>query len=169
MEVLVLRKPSEPDWTLSKFYFDGIEKGVGVEDEKRAIKVKGETCIPEGKYELGTRISPHFSPHFYRDDHGSLLEDSMRVTEENKIKYHTPHEMMWVMNVPLFEYILWHWGNTDDDTAGCYIVGSMYGNVKGEKGVLASKMKYKEIYPLLFQALQAGKVTIEYKSENQAA
>jgi hypothetical protein len=163
--VLVLRKPSEPDWTLSRFFFDGKEKGVGVEDEKREVKVHGETCIPCDTYDMGLRNSPKFSHFFYRDDEGNLLEEKMRVTKENKAKYHTPHELVWVMNVPGFEFILWHWGNSDDDTHGCYIVGSIFGTITDQKGVLASKMKYKEIYPILWRSIKAGKVTVEYKEE----
>lgn len=165
LSVLVLRKPSEPDWTLSNFYFNGVAKGVGVEDEKRAFKVYGETCIACGLYEMKLRNSPKFSHFFYRDDEGNLLEEKMRVTAENKVKYHTPHEMVWVTDVPDFEFILWHWGNTDDDTHGCYIVGSIFGTITDQKGVLASKMKYKEIYPILWRAIKAGKVMVEYKEE----
>lgn len=169
MKVLVLRKRSEADWTLSRFYFDGIEKGVGVEDEHRDVKVKGETCIADDTYIMGLRDSPKFSHHFYRDDHGNIIEASMRVTEDNKKKFHTPHEMLWVMDVPLFEYILWHWGNDDDDTDGCYCVGSIFGTISKQKGVLASKMKYKEIYPILWNAIKNGIVTVEYRTENQLA
>lgn len=134
MKVLVLRKKPEPDWIQSHFFFDGVEKGVGVEDEPRKVKVFGETCIPEGVYTAALRNSPKFSHFFYRDDHGNIIEEKMRITEENKLKYHTPHELVWVTEVPGFEFILWHWGNTDDDTHGCYIVGSIFGNVKGQKG-----------------------------------
>ncbi len=165
LKVLVLRKASEPDWTLSRFFFDLVQKGVGVEDEKRDVKKKGETCIPERIYNMGLHFPSKFSNYFYRDDHGNLLEASMRVTQENKDKFHTPHEMIWVMDVPGFEFILWHWGNTDDDTDGCYIVGCMFGTIHDQKGVLQSKMKYKEIYPILWNAIKNGKVTVEYKSE----
>ncbi len=164
MKVLVARNPSEADWTLSHFFFDRLEKGVGVEDEHREVKVFGETCIPEGIYDMKFHISPKFSHYFYRDDNGHILEESMRITDENKKRFHTPHELIQVMNVPGFDGILWHWGNTDDDTHGCYIVGSIFGDVKGQKGVLQSKMKYKEIYPILWNAIKNDSVTVEYKT-----
>lgn len=166
--VLVLRNPSTPDWTLSNFYFDGKEKGKGVEDEKRAIKKKGETCISLGIYNFGLRFSPKFSKEYYRDDEGNLILAKERKTPEQIAKYHTMHEMLWVLNVKDFEFILWHWGNTDEDTDGCYIVGSVFGKTKGKDGVLNSRKKYTEIYPILFRSIKeaekAGKfVTVEYK------
>jgi len=165
MEVLVLRQPTKPDWTLSKFYFDNVLKGFGVEDEKRTIKVKGETCVPEGKYELDLRVSPKFSHLFYRDDKGSIIDAKLRISNDLKQQYHTPHEMVWVKNVPGFEYVLWHFGNTDDDTEGCYIVGTAFGIINKQEGVTGSRSKYKEIYPLLWQAIKKGKCTVEYKNQ----
>jgi hypothetical protein len=167
MKVLVLRDPSELDCTSSDFLFDDKQMGVGIEDEKRAVKVKGETCISEGVYEMGLRTSPKFSYSYYRDDDGNLIESKHRTAIELQRKYHTAHEMIWVMNVPNFEYVLWHWGNSDDDTDGCYIVGSKFGIIDKQKAVLASRDKYKEIYPILFKAIKKGKVTVEYKLKPQ--
>ena len=36
--------------------------------------------------------------------------------------------MLWVRDVPGFEYILIHTGNTDEHTAGCLIVGDSQQN-----------------------------------------
>ncbi len=165
MKVTVLRQPSEADWTLSSFLFDDKQMGVGVEDEKREVKVKGETRIPEGVYKMDLRVSPKFSYSYYRDDDGNLIETKARTTIELQNKYHTAHEMIWVKDVPDFEFILWHWGNTDDDTDGCYIVGSTFGVIDKQKAVLASRDKYKEVYPILFKAIKKGGVTVEYKSD----
>lgn len=165
MKVLILRDPSEKDWTTSEFFFDEKKMGVGIEDERRSVKVKGETCIPEGVYEMGLRDSPKFSYSYFRDDEGNLIDNKSRTTIELQKKYHTAHEMIWVKDVPKFEYVLFHWGNTDDDTDGCYIVGSKFGEIDKQKAVLASRDKYKEIYPILFKAIKKGGVTVEYKSK----
>lgn len=165
LKVLVLRQPSLIDCTLSNFYFDGKEKGKGVEDEKREVKLRGETCIPDGKYTFGLRPSPRFSKEYYRDDEGNLIRAKHRTTEALKAKYHTMHEMVWVLNVPNFQYILWHWGNTDDDTDGCYIVGSVFATIHGQKGVGASRKKYEEIYPILYRAIKGAGATVEYRTE----
>lgn len=166
--VTVIRKPSAKDWTLSTFQFDGIQKGVGCEDEKRAVKVKGETCIACGLYFFDLRHSPKFSGSYFRDDNGNLILAKERITPEQKAKFHTAHEMLWVRDPKDFEFILWHWGNDDDDTDGCYLVGSVFGKSKGQDGILNSRKKYTEIYPILWRSIQAGKkigkrVSVLYK------
>src|SRR6185436_6603557 len=95
------------------------------------------TCIPDGTYALGTRWSPKFSP-----------------------KYN--HEMVWVKNVPGFEFILIHTGNTIDDTEGCLIIGDRIGVVKGKDAVLNSKATYLRFYGRVIDAIRAGGKEIEY-------
>ena len=153
----VKRQKGEADWTLSSFFFDGKLKGVGVEDEKRIVKVKGETRIPANTYLLDLRFSPKFSSSYFRNDNGDLIHATERIIPEQKAEYHTAHEMIWVTNVPDFEYILWHWGNTDDNTDGCYIVGSVFGKIGNKKGVSNSRKKYTEIYPIIWRSIQEGK------------
>ena len=164
-KITVERQTSAKDWTLSKFFSDdGLVTGVGVEDEMRAVKVKGETCIPNGIYDLDLRHSPKFSESYYRDGNGNIISSKDRHSSadlQNKYKY--PHELIWVKNVPNFEFVLWHWGNTDDDTEGCYIVGSSIGKIKEQDGVLNSRNKYVEIYPIIWRAINGGKVQVEYK------
>jgi len=79
--ITVNRNASEADCTLSKFFSDdGLVTGVGVEDEKRDKKVKGETRIDAGLYDLGLRISPRFSKEYFRDDNGNVIHHSKRTT-----------------------------------------------------------------------------------------
>jgi hypothetical protein len=163
--ITVSRQPSQKDWTLSNFTADnGAFKGVGVEDEKREDKLHGETRIPNGVYPLGLRVSPKFSKDYYRDDEGNLILAKDRTSVELQQKYHTPHEMIWVKDVPRFQFILVHWGNTDDDTEGCYIVGTVFGKVKGQDGVLNSRGKYTAIYPIIWRALKAAEAKKEVLS-----
>lgn len=158
----VQRYKSEPDWTLSEFKLITGQKGFGVEDEIRQNKVHGETAISAGIYELDLRYSPKFSKYFY----SNLLG---QISDKKTNTFNSEHLVIWVKGVPGFEFILWHWGNTDDDTDGCYLVGSSIGTVKGQRGVLDSKKKYIEIYPSMFkmisEAKQKGeKVYVEYKN-----
>lgn len=158
-QINVKRFPSEADWTLSEFFigigFDRtimpvVRSGVGVEDEYRDKKVFGETRIPNGIYEMDLVDSPRFSKSFYMDENGYL----------NKIKnerFNIPHLLIHVKDVPGFSNILWHWGNTDVDTHGCYIVGSDFDTFDKRKGVSASKVKYIEIYPVIYQLIRANK------------
>jgi hypothetical protein len=165
MKITVLRQPSEKDWTLSNFESDDqTVKGVGVEDEKRDIKIHGETRIPNGTYNLSLRISPKFSTEYYSDVEGNLIskQDYNKLHPAKRLMY-TPHQLIWVKDVPGFEFILLHWGNSDDDTHGCYIVGSSFGTIGSQKGVVNSRKKYMEIYPLIYRAIKKGTVTITYK------
>ena len=87
-----------------------------LEDESRAKKVPGETCIPEGEYCLGFRTEGGFDAkyaHRFADMHMGMLE---------------------VCDVPNFKYILIHCGNTDEDTAGCLLVGDTQENNNIKEG-----------------------------------
>lgn len=142
MEIIVQRFLFEADCTVGRLYINGILKCFTLEDEIRALKVKGETAIPYGKYELGMRYSPKFTPRY-------------------------GHDMLWVKNVPGFEYILIHPGNTDDDTDGCLLLGNKIGIVKKQTAVVNSVSTYEKIYPIIAKHLQAGGIaTIEY-TKNQ--
>ncbi|MDB5235448.1 MAG: hypothetical protein JWR44_2441, partial [Hymenobacter sp.] len=54
------------------------------------------------------------------------------------------------------------WGNTDDDTDGCYIVGSQIGAIGGQMGVLASRLAYVKLYAQVASAIRAGGQYISY-------
>jgi hypothetical protein len=139
LKVLVERYDFKPDWTIGRLFINGVFVCFTVEDEMRKLKVKGETSIPYGVYPLGLRWSPKFSATFN-------------------------HEMIWIQNVPNFEYVLLHWGNTDDDTDACLIVGDIVGTLKGQAAVLNSKDTYKAVYPFIANHLKSGgKAVIEYK------
>jgi hypothetical protein len=73
--------------------------------------------------------------------------------------------MLHVTNVPNFEYILIHTGNTDEHTAGCLLVGdTQENNVIIKDGFVGKSVNaYKRIYPNISRAIDRGKeVTIEY-------
>jgi hypothetical protein len=145
--ITVDRFKSEADWTLSEFYIDGIRRGVGVEDEHREEKKKGETRIDNGIYPLDLRYSPKFSRSYYSDNAGYL-------NNTKTDRFNVEHLMIWVKDTPRHEFVLWHWGNTDKDTDGCYIVGSSFATFGKQKGVGGSRVKYVEVYPIIFQWIQ---------------
>ncbi len=117
-----------------------------LEDEHRDAKVKGETCIPAGEYDLELRTVGGFHKR-YLDRYGAMHKG-----------------MLWVRKVPGFSFILIHTGNTDDHTEGCLLVGdSAIQNVTEEGSIGASRTAYKRIYPPIARAISAGKqVTIRY-------
>lgn len=163
--ITVNRQKGQADWSLSTFESDDkTAKGVGVEDEFRIIKLKKETRISAGSYKLLLTSSPKFSKEYYRDVQGNIIsaKEWKDATESVKHRYAWPHELITVSGVKNFDRILWHWGNTDLDTDGCYVVGSVFGKTKGRDGVINSRKKYTEIYPLIWNAINSGSVTVNY-------
>jgi len=119
-----------------------------LEDEQRDVKVWGETRIPAGTYKLKLRTEGGF--------HNKYLS-----------KYGKPFHkgMIHVQDVPGFEYILWHTGNTDEHTAGCLILGNSQTNNRIAKdGFIGSSVDaYKFVYPRVVSAIEAGiDVEVEY-------
>lgn len=150
MKLEVLRISSQDDST-NGILFDVTEGReflcYTLEDEYRKEKVKGETRIPAGTYKITLRTVGGFHARYTK-------------------KYGQMHKgMLWVRNVPGFEYILIHTGNTDEHTAGCLLVGDSQQNnaIKADGFVGSSTQAYKRIYPKIAQALEAGEeVTITY-------
>jgi len=150
MKLEVLRFSSEKDST-NGLLFD-VSDGRSflcytLEDEHRDKKVMAETRIPAGTYRITLRTTGGF--------HGRYLK-----------KYGSMHKgMLWVRDVPNFEYILIHTGNTDEHTAGCLIIGDSQQTNFGESDgfIGSSTQAYKRIYPPIAAALEAGEeVTITY-------
>ena len=150
MKLEVLRFSSQEDSTLGML-FDVTEGRkflcFTIEDEARDTKVMGETRIPAGTYKLKLRKEGGF--------HGRYDK-----------KYPGIHRgMLHVVDVPGFEYILIHTGNTDEHTAGCLIVGdSQENNLILRDGFVGKSVNaYKRIYPSIAKAIEQGEeVTIEY-------
>jgi len=158
----VKRNEFNPDWTLGELYINGVKDGYTVEDEIRLEKVKGESAIPYGIYPLGLRQSPKFSTSFLYSDINNILIEAKDKSKYPNIKDFRNHDLIWIKNVPGFEYILLHWGNTDDDTEGCLIVGARQGFVGTQKGVLQSRTYYKSLYPKIYKLIKQENYEIEY-------
>ena len=119
-----------------------------LEDEYREKKVAGETRIPAGTYKLGLRKVGGYTQKYAK-----------RFPDIHK-------GMLHVLDVPGFEYILIHCGNTDEHTAGCLLVGDSQENnqIKKNGFIGQSTNAYKRIYPDIAEAIECGEeVTIEYK------
>lgn len=151
MQLEVLRFSSQKDST-NGILFDvtgGERKFLcyTLEDEHREEKVSGETRVPAGTYDLVLRKVGGFHSRYSK-------------------KYGSMHKgMLWVWDVPNFEYILIHTGNTDEHTAGCLLVGnSQQANFGSSNGFIGSSVDaYKRIYPPIAEAIERNeKVTITY-------
>lgn len=141
MKLTLKRIALRPTYTIGKLYIDDVYFCDTIEDTVRDInkngkfdngekKVHSKTAIPYGIYEIKWTYSPRF-------------------------KKYTPQ----LMNVPSFEGIRIHAGNTSADTEGCLILGKN----KQVGKVLNSRATINKFYPIIKEACSNGKVTIEIK------
>ena len=118
-----------------------------LEDEHRNVKEYGETRVPAGTYNITLRTVGGFHSRYTK-------------------KYGEMHKgMLWVREVPNFEYILIHTGNTDEHTAGCLLLGdTQQTNFGWSDGFVGrSAIAYKRVYPAIAKALTNNEqVTITY-------
>lgn len=141
MKLTLKRIALRPTYTIGKLYIDDVYFCDTIEDTIRDLnkngkfdngekKVHSKTAIPYGIYEIKWTYSPRF-------------------------KKYTPQ----LMNVPSFEGIRIHAGNTSADTEGCLILGKN----KQVGKVLNSRATINKFYQIIKNACSNGKVTIEIK------
>ena len=141
MKLTLKRIALRSTYTIGRLYIDGNYFCDTLEDTVRDLnkdgkfdngekKVYAKTAIPYGTYEIKWTYSPRF-------------------------KKYTPQ----LMNVPSFEGIRIHAGNTSADTEGCLLLGEN----KQVGKVLNSRATINKFYPLIKKACSNGKVTIEIK------
>ena len=99
MNITLNRIAKKSKYTIGKLYIDGEYFCETLEDKDRfieagGVKIYGKTCIPRGTYRLV-------------------------ITMSNRFK----KELPLLLNVPQFEGIRIHAGNTAADTDGCILLG----------------------------------------------
>ena len=138
MKLTLKRIARKEGYTIGRLYIDdayfcdtledrdrGLEQAMPLDMIKR-IKVKGETAIPTGTYELSMR---HISPKYSR----------------KKAFAFTGGVMPRLLNVPGYEGVLIHSGNTAADSEGCILVGEN----KAVGKVLNSMATFKALWAVL--------------------
>ena len=150
MKLQVQRFSSKSNSTLGML-FDVTDKPIflcyTLEDEFREVKISGETRIPSGTYNVTLRTEGGINQR-YTEKFGSSFNKGI----------------LWVREVPNFQYILIHIGNTDLDSAGCLLVGdSQTQNITKNGFIGSSTDAYKRIYPQIADVLvNGGEVCITY-------
>lgn len=146
MNITVQRYSDNSESTTSLVYINNKFFCYGLEDEARTLKVFGETCIPVGTYKIGLRTT---------GGHNARYKD--------RFKFHVG--MLHVLDVPNFKYILIHIGNSDDDTAGCLLLGDAVNNNTINDGFISSSTQaYIRFYKYVIDAIiNNEEVYITYK------
>ena len=97
------------NYTIGELYIEGEYFCDTLEDTVRDEKIAGQTAIPYGKYEIIVNRSPRFK-----------------------------RDLPLLLEVPNFEGIRIHRGNTAKDTSGCILVG-----LNKVKGKVLDSTKYE--------------------------
>lgn len=140
MKLRLERKYLKENYTIGNLYINDTFFCNTLEDKNRDInkngvfdngeyKVYGKTCIPYGIYSIIISYSPKFK-----------------------------RELPRIIDVPNFEGILIHRGNTAEDSAGCILVGE-----NKVKGRVINSTKYElELVKLMKTAIKANEdITIK--------
>ena len=143
MKLTVKRIAKKPTYTIGKLYIDGVYFCDTVEDTDRGlfqgqsldlikkIKIPNKTAIPTGTYKLTLNV---ISPKY-----------SKKVIYQEICKGRVPR----LLDVPGYDGVLIHIGNSADDSSGCILVGQnkvvgkvinstetfrkLYNKIKGQK------------------------------------
>lgn len=119
-----------------------------IEDEHREVKVKSETRIPEGFYEL--KIAR------FVDARGKEIVSPLTKRYRDKYPWFKNH--IEITNIPNFTAVYCHIGNTDNHSAGCVLFGdTANNNMKAEGFIGESTEAFKRWYERVFAHLESGK------------
>lgn len=123
MELEIRRDIYTGRCTQGRLLVNGAFECYTLEDRARPVKVAGATCIPAGRYAVAINRSPRFQ---------RLLPQ--------------------LLEVPGFEGVRIHPGNTDADTEGCILVGQ----TRAENFVGLSRAAFRKLFGKLRAAQAAG-------------
>ena len=138
MEILVRRIAKRPTYTIGRMYIDGKYVCDTLEDTDRGLKqsmsleeikkkkIYGKTAIPTGTYKVTMDVvSPKFKNKTWAKPYGGKLPR--------------------LLDVPGYEGVLIHPGNTADSTNGCVLTG--INSVVGK--VMNSQATFKKVMAIL--------------------
>lgn len=120
MQITIKRLYKTNTSTIGELFIDGIFECFTLEDVERPVKIKNETAIPKGTYKV-------------------------IINQSNRFKRLLP----LLLNVPNFEGIRIHSGNSNHDTEGCILVGQ----TRSKNYIGQSRKAFNK----LFKKMQAAK------------
>ena len=128
MELHVKRTDFSEQSTIGEMRVDGEFECYTLEDKVRPVKIMGKTAIPAGRY-------------------GVIIDFSQRFQRQLPL----------LLNVPNFEGVRIHPGNTSANTEGCILVGE----TKEENFVGQSRPAFNRLFEKMKAASETEKIFIE--------
>lgn len=116
--------------TVSKIEGNGFKSCYILEDVIRVVKIMHDTCISAGRYEVILKYS-------------------------NRYKRLMP----FLLNVPNFQGIMIHTGNTTKDTSGCLLIGEKFNF--STFSISESRIAYNRFFVFLVDKISVGRVFID--------
>jgi hypothetical protein len=127
MNIILSRYKLSKTHTLGLLYIDGEYCCHTLEDAARDRKIKHQTCIPTGTYEIKFREA----------------DTPMTKKYRKKFSWFTNH--LELQAVPNFNYVYLHIGNSVKDTSGCLLIGEYIKDRKLYNSTIAFSRTYKTI------------------------
>jgi hypothetical protein len=130
MEMKLVRTTLNDQCTIGELFLDGSDERecFTLEDVVRPLKIPGMTAIPAGFYEVVVTFSARFK-----------------------------RPLPLLLNVPNFDGVRIHTGNTDKDTEGCILVGQ----TKGDNKIGQSRDAFAALFGKINDAAQSEKIILE--------
>ncbi|MHA2047654.1 MAG: DUF5675 family protein [Candidatus Thorarchaeota archaeon] len=148
MELRLTRFSGGDEATLGLLRVDGKFFCYTLEDQFNEPKVPGETRIPAGRYKIDLRT-----------------EGGMTQRYEKRFDFHAG--MLWLRDIPNFQFVYIHTGNNDDHSEGCILVGDgQVQNVTERGSVQSSVAAYTRLYDAILGALAQEEVWITIEDES---
>ncbi|BCT68479.1 MULTISPECIES: DUF5675 family protein [unclassified Nitrosospira] len=128
MELQIKRTDFSEESTIGELSVNGVFECYTLEDKVRPVKIAGKTAIPSGRYEVIINFSQRFQK-----------------------------QLPLLLNVPNYEGVRIHSGNTAANTEGCILVGE----TKTENFIGESRWAFNRLFEKLKIASETEKIFLE--------
>ncbi len=128
MELQIKRTDFSEECTIGELSLNGVFECYTLEDKVRPVKIAGKTAIPSGRYEVIINFSQRFQK-----------------------------QLPLLLNVPNYEGVRIHSGNTAADTEGCVLVGE----TKTDNFVGESRWAFNRLFEKMKVASETEKIFLE--------
>lgn len=124
-KIQVSRKIFTDKSTIGDIFFDGEFISNSLEDTIRNVKIAKETAVPAGEYKVELRWSSKFS-----------------------------RTMPFLVAVPYFDGVMFHWGNHDGNSEGCILTG--HHDDKQPNWISSSRKAFQDLYDRIESEIKSG-------------